>query len=161
MGIDVKILNKFQPAKSKTYIKRSYTTTKWNCTQLLLCSVSVSFIFIFYFLAALWHMEFPGQGSDLNHSCDTGSFLLSFQDHTRGIWQVPRLEVKSELQLPAYTIAIAMPNPSHICDLCHSSQQHQILNPVGEARESNPHPHGYQLCLLTAELQGELQHWIL
>ena len=28
------------------------------------------FFFSFLFLAALWHMEFRGQGSDLSHSCD-------------------------------------------------------------------------------------------
>ena len=26
-------------------------------------------------------------------------------------------------------------NPSHICDLHHSSQQYQILNPLSEARD--------------------------
>ena len=36
--------------------------------------------------------------------------------------------VKSELQLPAYTSAIAKLDPSHNCDLHHSSWQHQVLN---------------------------------
>ena len=35
-----------------------------------------------------------------------------------------------ELQLPAYTTATAMWDPSHVCDLQHSSQQRQILNPL-------------------------------
>ena len=26
--------------------------------------------FFFLFLAAPWHIEFPGQGSDMSHSCD-------------------------------------------------------------------------------------------
>ena len=26
-------------------------------------------------------------------------------------------------------------DPSHICDLCHSSQQHRILNPLSKARD--------------------------
>ena len=30
----------------------------------------LSFFFFFFFLAAPWHMEFLGQGSDLSHSCD-------------------------------------------------------------------------------------------
>ena len=47
--------------------------------------------------------------------------------------EVPRLEVKSELQLPAYTTA--MWDPSHICDLHHSSWQHGIPNPLSEARD--------------------------
>ena len=49
--------------------------------------------------------------------------------------EVPRLGVKLELQLLAYTTAIAMPDPSHICDLRHSSWQCQILNPLSEARD--------------------------
>ena len=49
--------------------------------------------------------------------------------------EVPRLRVESELQLPAYTMATAMPDPSHICNLHHSSQQHQIFNLMREARD--------------------------
>ena len=49
--------------------------------------------------------------------------------------EVARLVVELELQLQAYTTAIAMPEPSHICDLCHSLQQCQILNPLTEARD--------------------------
>ena len=48
---------------------------------------------------------------------------------------VPSLGVKSELQLPAYTTATAMSDPSHICNLHHSSQQFWILNPLSEARD--------------------------
>ena len=53
-------------------------------------------------------------------------------------WQhveVPRLGVQSELQLPAYTTVTATPDPSHICNLRHSSQQRQILNLLIEARD--------------------------
>ena len=49
--------------------------------------------------------------------------------------KVPRLGVKSELQLQAYTTATATQDPSHICDLHHSSQQHWILNPLNTARD--------------------------
>ena len=35
----------------------------------------------------------------------------------------------------AYTTATTMPDPSCICDLYHSSWQHQILNPLIEARD--------------------------
>ena len=49
--------------------------------------------------------------------------------------EVPRLGVESELQLPAYTTAIATPDPSHVCDLHHSSQQCRILNPLSKARD--------------------------
>ena len=46
-----------------------------------------------------------------------------------------RLGAKSELQLPAYTIATATLAPSHVCNLHHSPWQHHILNPLREARD--------------------------
>ena len=46
-----------------------------------------------------------------------------------------RLGVQSELQLLAYTPATAMQDPSLICNVHHSSQQHQILNQLSEARD--------------------------
>ena len=60
------------------------------------------------------------------------SFLLSsfsfwFLEQCLRHLEVPRLGVESELQLPAYTTATAMQEPSCICDLPHSSWQHQIL----------------------------------
>ena len=49
--------------------------------------------------------------------------------------EVPRLGIRSELQLPAYTRAMATPNPNHVCNLHHSSQHHRILNPPSKARD--------------------------
>ena len=49
--------------------------------------------------------------------------------------EVPRLGVELELQLPAYATATAMWDPSHICDLCHTLWQPQILNPLSEAKD--------------------------
>ena len=49
--------------------------------------------------------------------------------------KVPKLGVKSELQLPVYATATVTPDLSHICKLHHSSQQYQILNLLSEARE--------------------------
>ena len=46
-----------------------------------------------------------------------------------------RLGVKSELELLAYTTGTAMPYPSRVCDLHHSSQQRQIFNPLSKARD--------------------------
>ena len=47
--------------------------------------------------------------------------------------EVPRLDAELEPQLLAYTTA--MPDPSLICNLHHSSQQHQILKPLSAARD--------------------------
>ena len=49
--------------------------------------------------------------------------------------KVPRLGVKVELQLLAYTTATAMWDLSYACDQHHSSQQCQILKPLSEARD--------------------------
>ena len=49
--------------------------------------------------------------------------------------EVPRLGVKSELQLPADTPATATQDPSHVCDLHHSLWQCRILNPPSEAKD--------------------------
>ena len=48
--------------------------------------------------------------------------------------EVPRLGVKWELQLSVYTTAKATPDPEHICKLHHNLWQHQIFNPMSEAR---------------------------
>ena len=42
--------------------------------------------------------------------------------------EVPRLGVKSELQLLAYATATAMQDLGHVCNLHCSSQQRRILN---------------------------------
>ena len=49
--------------------------------------------------------------------------------------EIPRLGVNLELQLLAYATAILMQDPSHICDLHISSRQHQIPDPLSEARD--------------------------
>ena len=49
--------------------------------------------------------------------------------------EVPRLGAELELQLQTYTTATAMPDPSCICNLYHSSRQRQILNPLSKARD--------------------------
>ena len=46
-----------------------------------------------------------------------------------------RLGVESEIQLLAYATATATRDPSHVCDLHHSSGQHQIPHPLSEARD--------------------------
>ena len=60
--------------------------------------------------------------------CNFFFFLGPHLLHT----EVPRLGVK--LELPAYPTATVTPDLSCICDLAHSSQKHQILNPLIEVR---------------------------
>ena len=62
------------------------------------------------------------------------TYFFFLWPHTRHM-EVPGLGVKLELQLPAYTTVTAKPDLSLICKLHHSSQQHQILNPLSEARD--------------------------
>ena len=49
--------------------------------------------------------------------------------------EVPRLGVELELELPAYTTATAMRDPSCICNLHHSSWQCHNSSPPSEARD--------------------------
>ena len=71
------------------------------------------------------------QGTGDNRSCSLLACLLAF---FLGLqprhMEVPRLGIQSELQLPAYTTAIAVPDLSHICKLHCSSWQQWILNPL-------------------------------
>ena len=60
--------------------------------------------------------------------------------------EVSRLGVKLEMQLPAYTTAIATPIPSHVCVLHCSLLQYWILNPLSKVRDGT----------LAAEQQQEL-----
>ena len=62
-------------------------------------------------------------------------FFFSFLGPHPWHMGVPRLGVKSELQLLVYTTATATPDPSLVCDLHHSSQHHQILDPLSKARD--------------------------
>ena len=49
--------------------------------------------------------------------------------------KVPSLTPELELQLLIYTTATAMPDPSCVCDLHHSSWQHKIINSLSKARD--------------------------
>ena len=62
------------------------------------------------------------------------SFFVFLVPHLRPM-EVPRLWVELELQLPAYTAAMATRDPSWVCDLHHNSWQRWILNPLIKARD--------------------------
>ena len=49
--------------------------------------------------------------------------------------EVPRLGVELELQLLDYATATATQNLRYICDLRHSLQQSQMLNPLSKATD--------------------------
>jgi len=75
-------------------------------------------------------------------------FFVFLGSHPRHM-EVPRLGVELELQLLTYTTATAMPDPSHVCNLHHSSQQRQIFDPLSEARVRTPNlmvPSRIHLC---------------
>ena len=61
-------------------------------------------------------------------------FFFFLQPHLQHM-EVPRLGVKSELQLQTCTTAMATQDPSHICDLRPSLGQHQILNLLSKVRD--------------------------
>ena len=89
----------------------------------------------------------PGECRKLGHFLGVLFFFFFFFKWLHP-WhmEVPRIGVKSEPQLLAYTPATAMPDPSHKCDLHLGSQQHGILNILSEARD--------RTCILTDTMSG-------
>ena len=63
------------------------------------------------------------------------SFFFFFLGLLLQHMQVPKLGIKSELQLLAYARATAMQDWSHICNLNHSSQQCCITGLLSETRD--------------------------
>ena len=61
--------------------------------------------------------------------------LLCFSGPHLWHLEVPRLGVKSELQLSAYATATATPDLSHVCNLYHSSWECWIPHPLSQARD--------------------------
>ena len=69
----------------------------------------------------LWEGEVEGHEEYPGGLCNVILFLFFFFSGLRP-WhmEVPRLGAELELELPAYTTAIAMPDPSCVCNLHHS-----------------------------------------
>ena len=122
------VQNKVQKLKirGKSTIQHIFTIFEYLCYNIYLLSLSIKgksiYIFICKYIKWKDHKKhnfafFAGRGGGAH------------------VWhmEIPRLGVKSELQLPAYTTATATPDPSHICNLYCSSWQHWILNPQGKA----------------------------
>ena len=68
---------------------------------------------------------------------------------------VPRLGVKLELQLPAYTTATVTRIPSHIRNQLTASPDSKSTE---RGQGSNPHPHGYSLGSLWLSHNGNSCH---
>ena len=92
-------------------------------------------IFFMLYIYLLKHGRSVPTGEGFIHWCKYWllHFFCLFRTHP-GHMEVPRLGNKSELQLPAYTRAKSTSDPSCVCNIYHSSQQHQILNPMSKAR---------------------------
>ena len=99
----------------------------WNCT----CQMKRQ--------TTDWKEVFAKHVSDkwLISRCIKNFYLFTYLFLGPHLWhmEVPRLGVKSELQLPAYTTATATPDPSLVCDLHCCLLQCQILNPLIEVRD--------------------------
>ena len=72
--------------------------------SLLPSLLHLSLFFKFFLGLHLWHMDVTRQG------------------------------VKSQLQLLPHTTAMAIPDPSCVCELCHSLQQQWIFKPLSKVR---------------------------
>ena len=74
---------------------------------------------------------------DVNYGLEYPWILLFMKDpgtNRPRYMEVRRLGVKLKQKLPGYTTSIATQDPSHVCDLHHSSWQWQILNPLIRVR---------------------------
>ena len=81
------------------------------------------------------------------NNCISTFFFILLGLHLKHM-EVPRLGVKSELQLLAYTTATGTLDLKCICELCCSLWQCHILNPLSKARDGN--------CILKDAMSGSL-----
>ena len=103
----------------------------------------ITFTCIFAGAGGCWphlqHLDIPRPG---NQTCAMAVTVLDpfffFKGRTCGIWKF--LGIKLEMELEAYTTATAKSDPSHVCDLHHSSLQCWLLNPLDCGQGLNPHP---------------------
>ena len=101
---------------------------KGMCVYICVCVCVYTYICVYIYI---WLGHFVVQQKWTQHFKLTFFLLLGLY-----LWhiEVPRLGVKLELQLPVDSTNTATWEPSCICDLQHSSQQCQILNPLSEAK---------------------------
>ena len=97
----------------------------------------------------------------LKLALNMASFFVLFCLFKLNPWhmEVRRLGVQSELQVPAYARATATPDPSHVCNPHHSSQQCWILNPLRPGIK--PATSWFLFGFVSAVPQQELQTWLV
>ena len=95
---------------------------KWLC---LLTYVTCSFVGV---------LPLPLGGKELCSLLPYNVFFLIFLQQYLQHMGVPGLGVESELQVQAYTLAMAVWDLSLLCHLCYSLQQCQTLNSRSQAR---------------------------
>ena len=101
--------------------------------------LSIALHFFMYISISIWYYFSSALRTSFNISYSAGLLMKNIFQVFFFQWQslhmeVPRLGAELELQL-AYTTAVAVQDPSHVCDLHHSSQQHWIPDLLSEARE--------------------------
>jgi len=82
-------------------------------------------------LSWAWHI--PSEDNKKGFSFFLFLFFLFFFRAEPTAYRVS--QARGPIRATAYTTATATQDPSHICDLHHSSQQCQILNPLSKARD--------------------------
>ena len=101
-------------------MKNTYNIN-WNICRRLLRGVKCIYLFIYLFMHSLFFFLVL--------------FCFCFLQPHPVAYRNSQARVESELQLPAYPTATATQDLSCICNLHHSSQQHQILSPLSRGRD--------------------------
>ena len=105
-------------------------------------SIHVFSITVHHSIVSMWHQycvkicsDWPPKSSEKRLKEEYLLFFFFFLGPHLCHMEVPRLGVKLELQLQAYTTDIATPDPSHVCNSCCSLWQCQILDLMSKARD--------------------------
>ena len=125
---------KFKNLRTVWYVRVTLKLNCIYCSWIYVC-VRVKYIYGHEKHIRLWRLWLRAWTVTLPCLPVTQYFFFFFLGLSLWHMEVLRLGVELELQLPAYTTATATPDPSHICNLHHSSRQCQVLKPLGKARD--------------------------
>ena len=112
------ILNSLSEARDQTSVLMD---SSWVCNPLSHNGNSSVMVFVFWFGVGFFVLLF--------------CFVFCFLDCTCGIQKFPGQGTNRSCSCQPTPWPQAMPDPSHICSLCCSLQQCEILNPLNEARD--------------------------